>query len=193
MILIKNQVSPTRGVLKRPATDPDIPTTKVSQSHLELSDSEKKFSFDNLKPIISLPRHPRGIDLLQDTLQLHLSRYSVYVSYLFNQTFTYQAPKLEVTPATPTSATPIASTEAAPAAKKLKLGDAPKTPKTFYGAAAASRKTPVLPKTPASSKGKEESSSRLFFMMIYDLDVENNHLPNHLVLVLRRSFPCKEI
>ena len=184
-------MSPTRGVLKRPATDPDIPTTKVSQSHLELSDSEKKFSFDNLKPIISLPRHPRGIDLLQDTLQLHLSRYSVYVSYLFNQTFTYQAPKLEVTPATPTSATPIVSTEAAPVAKKLKAGDAPKTPKTFYGASAASRKTPVLPKTPASSKGKEES--RLFFMMIYDLDVKkDNHHPNHLVFVLRRSFFSKE-
>ena len=72
------------------------------------------------------------------------------------------------------------STEAAPVAKKLKAGDAPKTPKTFYGAAAASRKTPVLPKTPASSKGKEES--RLFFIMIYDLDV------NQLVFLLRRSF-----
>ena len=53
MILCKIQVSPTRGVLKRPATDPDIPTTKVSQSHLELSDSEKSFSLKNLK-ILSL-------------------------------------------------------------------------------------------------------------------------------------------
>ena len=26
---IKTQVSPTRGVLKRPATDPELPTTKV--------------------------------------------------------------------------------------------------------------------------------------------------------------------
>ena len=26
---LKIQVSPTRGVLKRPATDPEIPTTKV--------------------------------------------------------------------------------------------------------------------------------------------------------------------
>ena len=76
------------------------------------------------------------------------------------------------------------STEAAPVAKKLKAGDAPKTPKTFYGAAAASRKTPVLPKTPASSKGKEES--RLFFIMIYDLDV------NQLVFLLSRSFSRKE-
>ena len=42
-------------------------------------------------------------------------------------------------------------------AKKLKAGDAPKTPKTFYGAAAASRKTPVLPKTPASTRVKQES------------------------------------
>ena len=110
---------------------------------------------------------------------------------LFNQTFTSQAPKLEVTPATPTSATPIVSTEAAPVAKKLKAGDAPKTPKTFYGAAAASRKTPVLPKTPASSKGKEES--RLFFIMIYDLDVKkDNHLTNQLVSSLRRSFSRKE-
>ena len=83
------------------------------------------------------------------------------------------------------------STEAAPVAKKLKAGDAPKTPKTFYGAAAASRKTPVLPKTPASSKGKEES--RLFFTMIYDLDVKkDNHLTNHLVSLLRRSFSSKE-
>ena len=41
--------------------------------------------------------------------------------------------------------------------KKLKAGDAPKTPKTFYGAAAASRKTPVLPKTPASTRVKQES------------------------------------
>ena len=153
---------PTRGVLKRPATDPDIPTTKVSRSHLELSDSEKSFSLKNSRVIISLPRHPRVIDPHQDTLQHHLSRNLVYVSYLFNQTFMYQAPKLEVTPATPTSATPIVSTEAAPVAKKLKAGDAPKTPKTFYGAAAASRKTPVLPKTPASFKGKEES--RLFFI-----------------------------
>ena len=162
MISYKIQVSPTRGVLKRPATDPDIPTTKVSQSHLELGDSEKRYSSENLKPITSLPRHPRVIDPHQDTPQHHLSRYPVYVSYLFNQTFMYQAPKLEVTPATPTSATPIVSTEAAPVAKKLKAGDAPKTPKTFYGAAAASRKTPVLPKTPASFKGKEES--RLFFI-----------------------------
>ena len=83
------------------------------------------------------------------------------------------------------------STEAAPVAKKLKAGDAPKTPKTFYGAAAASRKTPVLPKTPASSKGKEES--RLFFIMIYDLDVKkDNHLTNQLVSSLRRSFSRKE-
>ena len=167
-MLYKIQVSPTRGVLKRPATDPDIPTTKVSQSHLEQSNSEKSFSLENWKSIISLPRHPRGIDPHQDTLQHHLSRYLVYVSYLFNQTFTYQAPKLEVTSATPTSATLIASTEAAPVAKKLKAGDAPKTPKTFYGAAAASRKTPVLPKTPASSKGKEESR---FFFMIHNLRI----------------------
>ena len=76
------------------------------------------------------------------------------------------------------------STEAAPVAKKLKAGDAPKTPKTFYGAAAASRKTPVLPKTPATSKGMEES--RLFFKMIYDLD------DNQLVFLLRRSFSRKE-
>ena len=40
--------------------------------------------------------------------------------------------------------------------KKLKAGDAPKTPKTFYGAAAKSRKTPVLPKTPASTRVKQE-------------------------------------
>ena len=77
MILYKIQVSPTRGVLKRPATDPDIPTTKVSQSHLELSDSEKSFSLKNLKVIISLPRHPRVIDPHHDTLQHHLSRYLV--------------------------------------------------------------------------------------------------------------------
>ena len=83
------------------------------------------------------------------------------------------------------------STEAAPVAKKLKAGDAPKTPKTFYGAAAASRKTPVLPKTPASSEGKEES--RLFFIMIYNLDVKkDNHLPNQLVFLLSRSFSRKE-
>ena len=62
----------------------------------------------------------------------------------------HQVPKLEVTPATPL-AMPIMSTEVQPP-KKLKAGDAPKTPKTFYGAAAASRKTPVLPKTPASTR-----------------------------------------
>ena len=60
-------------------TDPDIPTTKVSQSNLEISDSEKSSSLKNSKVIISLPRHPRGIDPHQDTLQ-HLSRYSVIVS-----------------------------------------------------------------------------------------------------------------
>ena len=62
---------------------------------------------------------------------------------------------MEVTPATPI-AMPIMSPEVQPS-KKLKAGDAPKTPKTFYGAAAASRKTPVLPKTPASTRVKQEN------------------------------------
>ena len=53
MILYKIQVSPTRGVLKRPATDPDIPTTKVSQSHLQLRLRKKlvgRIESDNFSP-----------------------------------------------------------------------------------------------------------------------------------------------